>query len=403
MKWPRRKFSDLYLVPSRNGLTRPSRVRGEGYKMVNMGELFANDRIGPIPMERVRMNDRELEQSTLAEGDLLFARQSLVLEGAGKCSYVAATSEPTTFESHLIRVRLDKAKADPLFYYYLFASPYSGISTIVQQCAQAGIRGSELSNLAVLYPPLEAQRGIANVLAAYDDLMENNRRRMTLLEETARLLYVEWFVGLRYPGHEHARVINGMPDGWRKMPALDAMHVMSGGTPKTTNPDYWDGDIPFFTPKDSVDACYVLDTEKHLTEMGLRQCNSRLYSKNTTFITARGTVGNVNLAQRPMAMNQSCYALAGRDGISDTFLFCSMREAIRHFRQHASGAVFDAIIVDTFKLIPFLWPDSKLVALFDETVAPMFKQIETLLLQNRMLHAARDLLLTRLMTGEIAV
>jgi type I restriction enzyme S subunit len=126
--------------------------------MVNMGELFANDRIGDIAMERVPMTDNELEQCALAEGDLLFARQSLVLEGAGKCSYVLEVPEPTTFESHLIRVRLDRNKADPLFYYYLFSSPYSGISTIVQQCAQAGIRGSELGNLEVIYPKPEAQR-----------------------------------------------------------------------------------------------------------------------------------------------------------------------------------------------------------------------------------------------------
>ena len=90
---------------------RPSRVRGEGVKMVNMGELFANQLIGDIPMERVPMNERELANSSLAEGDLLFARQSLVLEGAGQCSYVALLPEPTTFESHLIRVRLDQVKA----------------------------------------------------------------------------------------------------------------------------------------------------------------------------------------------------------------------------------------------------------------------------------------------------
>lgn len=218
MKWPRTKFSDLYLIPSRNGLSRPSRDRGEGYMMVNMGELFANDWIGNIPMERVQMNDREQENMSLDVGDLLFARQSLVLSGAGKCSYVAEISEPTTFESHLIRVRLDKSKADPLFYYYLFRSPYSGISTIVQQCAQAGIRGSELSGLLVLNPQLEIQSKISNLLATYDNLIENNSRRIALLEESARLLYREWFVRLRFPGHETTRIVNGLPTGWARVP-----------------------------------------------------------------------------------------------------------------------------------------------------------------------------------------
>src|SRR4029077_16031960 len=117
--------------------------------------------------------------------------------------------------------------------------------------------------------------------------------------------------------------------------------------------------------------CYVLDTEKHLTEMGLKTCNSKLYPKDTIFITARGTVGNINLAQRPMAMNQSCYALAGRNGLPPKFLLCALREAIRHLQQHAGGAVFDAIIVDTFKLIPFVIPERRLVELFEEIIAPM--------------------------------
>ena len=104
-----------------------------------------------------------------------------------------------------------------------------------------------------------------------------------------------------------------------------------------------------------------------------------------------------------MAMNQSCYALAGRKYLSQKCLFCAMREAIQHFKQQAVGAVFDAIIVDTFKLIPFILPDPNLVDLFDETVAPLFHQVENLLIQNRKLLAARNLLLPRLMRGEITV
>jgi type I restriction enzyme S subunit len=262
---------------------------------------------------------------------------------------------------------------------------------------------NHIHDLPIRIPPAPVQEEIANVLCPYDDLMENNRRRMALLEDAARLLYREWFVSLRFPGHEHTRIVNGVPEGWIKATAFDAMQVMSGGTPKTTIPDFWDGEIPFYTPKDSVTECYVLDTEKHLTALGLNKCNSKLYPKDTIFITARGTVGNLNLAQQQMAMNQSCYALVGRDGIPQKFLFCALREAIQHFQQHAVGAVFDAIIVDTFKLIPFVIPDSKLVRAFDETVEPMFRQIENLLQQNQKLKTARDLLLPRLMSGEIAV
>ena len=130
-----------------------------------------------------------------------------------------------------------------------------------------------------------------------------------MLEQSARLLYKEWFVRLRFPGHERVKIKDGVPEGWEKLSAFDAMDVQSGGTPKTGTMEYWNGKIPFFTPKDATSHVYVLKTEKTLTEKGLKSCNSKFYPKDTIFITARGTVGNVNLAQADMAMNQSCYAL----------------------------------------------------------------------------------------------
>jgi len=106
MSWDVVRFGDLYAAESRNGLTKPSKVRGSGYKMINMGELFANDRIYDIPMELVPLKESEKANAKVECGDLLFARQSLVLEGAGKCSIVMEVSPLTVFESHLIRVRL---------------------------------------------------------------------------------------------------------------------------------------------------------------------------------------------------------------------------------------------------------------------------------------------------------
>jgi len=290
-----------------------------------------------------------------------------------------------------------------LFYSLLHKGKIGSFAPLFTGSTIKHLPRQQLAKVEIELPQLGVQRRIAEVLSAYDNLIENNRRRMALLEQAARLVYEEWFVRLRFPGHERTRLVNGIPNRWQKVTALESMEVMSGGTPKTTTPDFWDGEIPFYTPKDSVRECYVLDTEKHLTEAGLKACNSKLYPADTIFITARGTVGNINLAQRPMAMNQSCYALAGRDGLPQKFLFCALREAIRHFQQHAAGAVFDAIIVNTFKLIPFVIPERRLVELFDGTIAPMFCQIENLLQQNQRLKAARDLLLPRLMSGQIAV
>ena len=229
MSWAESEFEDLYAIPSKNGLTRPARVRGRGYKMINMGELFAHDRIGDVAMEFVPMNEKELTTMLVESGDLLFARQSLVLSGAGKCSLVTSAEEPTTFESHIIRVRLKREIADPVFFHYYFKSSICRIRSIVTQGVQAGIRGNELKKLKVHVPPLIEQSRIASTLSAYDDLIENNRRRIQLLEQAARLLYKEWFVHLRFPGQEHTQIIDGVPEGWEDTFLPDVIDV----NPKT--------------------------------------------------------------------------------------------------------------------------------------------------------------------------
>ena len=303
-------------------------------------------------------------------------------------------------------VRPDPKQVDSRYLLYFFLS--RGWRQVIEGNVVTGATVNRVPlerfpSFPVALPRLRIQQQIADILSAYDDLIENNRRRMVLLEEAARQLYREWFVRLRFPGHEHTRISNRVPEAWERTTVFSATEVLSGGTPKTAVPDYWDGEIHFCTPKDASDTAYVLQTERTITELGLENCNSRLYDRNTVFISARGTVGKLNLASHPMAMSQSCYALIGKRYVSQLFLFCALKETIEHFKQHAGGAVFDAIVVDTFKLIPFMMPDEKRVRLFEEAVAPIFRQIANVMEQNEKLRAARDLLLPRLMSGEIAV
>jgi type I restriction enzyme, S subunit len=334
-------------------------------------------------------------------GDLVLAREA----PAGNVAIVK-DGEKVCLGQRTVHLRPDRAKVDPDFLCYFLLTP------LIQGKLLAGETGAtakhvnmkDIRNLELTFlPSLSTQREAGSILSAYDDLIENNRRRMALLEEAARQIYREWFVRLRFPGHEHTRITDGVPEGWEKTNAISAMDVLSGGTPKTNIPDYWDGDIPFYTPKDATETCFVLETERSITELGLKNCNSPLYPPDTVFISARGTVGKINLGLRPMAMSQSCYALLGKKHVRQMFLFCALKEAIEHFKQHAVGAVFDAIVVETFKQVPFLMPDEKMVRLIEDTVTPMFRQVANLMEQNQKLRTARDLLLPRLMSGEITV
>lgn len=178
-------FGELYAVPSRNGVSVPKGDRSQGIKMINMGELFRFSRIGDTEMARVPLPDKDLEKSLVEPGDLLFARRSLQLSGAGRCSIVMSAREPRTFESSIIRVRLNPELAAPEFYYYFFSSRLGreAIETIVEQAVVAGIRASDLQQLPVPVPPLAVQRGIAATLGALDAKIESNRRVVALLSE----------------------------------------------------------------------------------------------------------------------------------------------------------------------------------------------------------------------------
>jgi type I restriction enzyme S subunit len=320
---------------------------------------------------------------------------------------VVMTGKPS-FTNQQINSIIPKAHIIPDFLYYslstrreeLKALGYVGVRTPI-------LNKSSFEKITIQIPPIETQQRIAAILSAYDDLIENNTRRIQILEEMARRIYEEWFVRFRFPGHENVRMIESelglIPDGWQIVSFTEIADVLSGGTPKTTEPAYWDGDISFFAPKDISPSFFVVETEKKITELGLRRCNSRLYDEKTIFITARGTVGKVTLPASPMAMNQSCYALKGKNGINHLFLFMATIDLAAHLKKKASGATFDAIVVDTFRSQRTIKPLSVLIDKYSITVKPMFSEMLNLLKRNQVLRTTRDLLLPKLISGEIDV
>lgn len=270
---------------------------------------------------------------------------------------------------------------------------------------QASITLETIKCFKINLPPLETQKKIASILSGYDDLIENNLKRIKILEEMAQQTYEEWFVRMRFPGYESATINpeTGLPEGWEKVKCFDAMEVLSGGTPKTNIDEYWNGNIEFYTPKDAKSGSYTNGSEKHITDLGLKKCNSKLYPKNTVFITARGTVGKLNLAAKPMAMNQSCYALVGKGFISQYFLFCSMNSIIETFKSASNGGVFNTIVVDTFKFLDYTIPTQDLIVQFEQIVISLYNSVFNLHHQNQRLREARDILLPRLMMGMVDV
>lgn len=217
MKHTLMKFKEAFAMPLRNGLTKPSKVRGSGIPMVNMKEIFAYNKIyDDTPMELVPVTEKELENTSLEFGDLLFARQSLTEEGAGKvCIYNGHQTK--VFESHLIRCRLDQSRFNSDYFYYFFSSSTGKalVSTIVQQTAAAGIRGSDLQELEIPVPPLPEQKAIASVLSSLDDKIDLLHRQNKTLEAMAETLFRQWFI-------EEAK------EDWEEVPLSDYFKVKHG-------------------------------------------------------------------------------------------------------------------------------------------------------------------------------
>lgn len=181
----------------------------------------------------------------------------------------------------------------------------------------------------------------------------------------------------------------------------EMIQILGGGTPKTGESSYWNGDIPFFTPKD-VGFPYTLTTEKTITEEGLAHCNSRLYPINTVFVTARGTVGKVGLPGVPMAMNQSCYALVGKDTHQLLVYFYTLK-AVDRLKHKASGAVFDAITTRDFEPENIMKLSDDDTKAFLDVAEPIYQAVLNNSIENLRLSELRDSLLPKLMNGEIDV
>ena len=397
MSWPEVDFESLFATPSRNGVYKSKDHHGSGVPIVNMGELFAFNRIGNQPMSLIRMSDAEMDKSGLIDGDLLFGRRSLVEEGAGKCSIVYKPAGPLTFESSIIRVRLDRAIADPEFFFNYFRSPIgrSRIRAIVGGAAVKGIRGSDLKLIKVHVPPIDEQIAIRQVVALYDDLITTNQRRIALLEDAARRLYREWFVHLRFPGHESVPVKDGVPEGWAKLPLGDVAEITMGQSPESK---YYntDGDgLPF---------------HQGVSDFGHRFVKHEAYTKQATRIaeagdilcSVRAPVGRLNFTRDKIAIGRGLSAMRSRTG-HQSLLFYQLDALFVEEDMIGGGAIFASVGKKELFGQLILQPSTSIATTFNRLVSDLDLQIENLDSQNQELAKARDLLLPKLMSGQLDV
>lgn len=361
-------------------------------------------------------------------GDTLLARITPCLEN-GKTAFVDILEEgEIAFGStEFIVLRKKDGISDALFLYYLAISPdfrERAISLMNGTSGRQRVEAAPLGEEFFSLPPLEIQKKIAGILGALDDKIEVLREQNKTLEQMAQAVFQSWFVDFdivraKAAGIPTADICkkyhitpdvcalfpsaftpDNLPLGWEKIPFSEIMYIISGGTPKTTEATFWNGEIPWYSVVDTPTSVYVLDTEKHITKLGLEKSPCSLLEKNTVIISARGTVGKLAMVGNAMAMNQSCYGLKFD---FPYYGFLTTKQMLKLLKQNVHGAVFDTITKETFKTVNALNVPISLKQAFENAVSAFFDKIYENSKQIRTLEQTRDALLPQLLGGKIEV
>ena len=417
-EWQKIPFAQLLTEPVRNGIYKRKDFHGRGVRIVNMGELFAYPRLGDVPMKRVELSESEKARFSVCAGDLLFARRSLVAEGAGKCSVVLTIPEPTTFESSIIRARPNVAKVDSLFLYYFFNSPQGlhSLDSIRRQVAVAGITGGDLARLNVPKPPLPQQRAIAHILGTLDDKIELNRRMNETLEAMAQALFKSWFVdfdpvrakmegcdmGLPkyiadlFPDRLVESELGRIPEGWEVGTLGNVLRQRVErclASEETASRPY--------VPIGCISPRSLFLTESKLGEEA-KSSLTKFYRWDLIFGAMRPYYHKVCIAPFDGTTRTTAFVLYPKRKHDFAFAALLLHDpaTIDFASRNSTGSTIPyAVWTDSLEAMATIIPTSNVLKAFNDTVRPFLMRIPQPYYESRTLATLRDALLPELISG----
>jgi len=303
----------------------------------------------------------------------------------------------------------DKEKSDVQFVKYLFDILQVGIKQISQGAAQDNLSMEKLRSIKFLVPPLPTQKKIAQILSAYDDLIENNLRRIKLLEEMAQITYEEWFVRLKFPGHEIAKFDEetGLPEGWKRDVSGNIFNIKIGKTPPREETHWFNTTtgLKWISIKDMRNSnLFIFETSETIDEKAITKFNFNIAEKDTVIISFKLTVGLVSIVTENMVTNEAIahFNLIEKSTVSKEFTYLYLYN-FNYDSMGSTSSIGTAINSKIVKRIPFIIPEKETIKMFNEIVKPIFNSIKNIQIQNQRLKEAREILLPRLMTGVIDV
>lgn len=363
---------------------------------VRWGEFDLED----LPL--MKFEESEQERYELKYGDLV------ICEGGepGRCAIWKEEIPNMKIQKALHRVRVhDCLDYRYLFYWFLLAGKTGELDQYFTGATIKHMPGQKLKEVVIDKPPLEIQHRIADILSAYDDLIENNQKQIKLLEEAAQRLYKEWFVDLRFPGHENTKIVDGVPEGWNECTVESFGTVITGKTPPTSNKEYYtNGKVPFVTIPDMHNVVYPLKTEKRLTIEGAQTQKNKYIPPNSVMISCIGTVGLVSIATEVCQTNQQINSII-LNNEDDLYFFYESMLRMKDLLDGlgSNGATMTNVNKSKLEKLIIVSPSKDIVKQYNDVCKPLFESALNLSRKNVYLQTMREALLPKLMSGEAEV
>ena len=406
-EWKKVKLGELYEV--HNGLSKGRQFFGTGFPFLTFSNVFNNWFLPEQLESLVQTTDKEREACSIKAGDVFITRTSETMDELGMSSVALKDYPNATYNGFTKRLRPKTDRVFPRYMgYYLRTPKFRGqFMAFSSMTTRASLANNDLLNMEVELPPMDIQKNIATILSRYDSLIENYQKQIKLLEEAAQRLYKEWFIDLRFPEHENTKIVDGVPEGWKKKTIADVCtNISSGSTPSRSNKAYWEnGTIKWVKTKELQDG-WILDTEEYISQEGYNSSSTKMFPVNTILmaIYASPTLGRLGILSTDCCSDQSALGLiADENIISWQWLFWKLYELRDEFNAIARGAGQQNISGIVVKNKEIIIPDKGVIDGFTSVVSKMFEQQKSLSSQLRLLTEARDRLLPKLMSGEITV
>ncbi len=388
------------------GYTASAEAEAVGPKFLRITDITP-ERIEWDTVPYCNIEPENIEKYLLHEGDIVIARTGAT---TGYAKYIKRHPK-VVFASYLVRLKL-KDKINKRYIGFAVESDeykrfiFSNIGGAAQPNANAQV----LTSFHLPLPPLSAQNQIAFILSAYDDLIENNNRRIKILEEMAQAIYREWFVNFRFPGHEKVKMVRSkmgmIPEGWEVSTIQDTFEITGGGTPSKKVPEYWeDSTVNWYVPSDltAQRTMFMDESGEKISELGLKKSSARLFPAYSVMMTSRATLGVISINTTEACTNQGFITCIPNEKFPLYTLYYWLHENVEKFISLGTGATFKEIIKGVFKKIEIIVPSKELLTEFEETVAPINQQVLIFQRKKMILRKTRDLLLPKLISGEIDV